>query len=199
MLGFDRKQLSCVAVLICAIMFGAGYKTAQVREKNNFTPVIEKSVYDKQEEINRTVTVYITGAVKNPGVFTFPEGSRIVDAVNKAGAAKEADLNCINLAEVMSDQQQVSVPRQGEAAVNENQISGAVSVSGTRGRHSGKININTADAETLDSLPGIGPAMAEKIIQYRKEHGGFKNISELLQVSGIGDKKFKQLKDLITI
>ncbi len=200
MFGFDRKQLACGVILICAVVFGAGYKTAQVREEKNFRPVITDSVYAGQEEKNRTVTVYITGAVKSPGVYTFPEGSRILDAVNKAGAAKDADLTCINLAELMSDQQQVTVPRQGEADADNNRIAGrGTNLSGARSRQPAKININTADAAALESLPGIGPATARKIIDYRTEHGRFKSISELLQVSGIGEKKFTQIKDLITI
>ncbi len=207
MLGMERKQIIPGLVLVAVLIFGAGYKTAQVREKANFKPVVAVNSPDSQEKAkSRTVTVYITGAVKKPGVYTFPEGSRVTEAVYKAGPAKDAELSYLNLAEIMTDQQPILVPRQGEEIPDGSGLAGS-GLSGSspgpagagQGFQAGKININTANAAALDRLPGIGPAFAQRIIEYRKEHGKFKSISELLQVSGIGQKKFDELKDRITI
>ncbi len=212
MLGMERKQIIPGLVLVAVLIFGAGYKTAQVREKANLKPVVAVNSPDSQEKAkSRTVTVYITGAVKKPGVYTFPEGSRVTEAVYKAGPAKDAELSYLNLAEIMTDQQPILVPRQGEEIPDGSGLSGSGltgrGLSGSspglagagKGFQAGKINLNTANAAALDRLPGIGPALAQRIIEYRKEHGKFKNISELLQVSGIGQKKFDELKDRITI
>jgi len=219
----DRKQVVLGVVLLFAVIFGIGYKLALMREKASFRPLItaasenagdahtgdtgpmevDKAGSDNRSEnkINRTVTVYITGAVKTPGVYTFPEGARINDGVNWAGSAGNADLSGINLAEIMRDQQQVYVPKKGETTISRNSAgSGRVSGGGvTGGGSGGKININIATAENLDSLPGIGPSFARRIIDYRNEHGSFRSVSELLKVSGIGEKKYSQIKDRVTI
>lgn len=195
------------AVLLCVIVFGAGYKVAQVKAKADLKPVIAvNSGVAQAREKSRTVTVHVTGAVKRPGVYTFPEGARITDAIYKAGQRADADLNYINLAEILTDQQQIPVPKKGEEqeyasqpgsrASNTQNSSSSGGGSTTR---SGKININTANVAVLDNLPGIGPALAQRIIDYREEHGRFKSPSELLQVSGIGEKKFAKLKDRVTV
>ncbi len=199
--GMDRKQALLAAVLLCAVIFGAGYKTATVREKSMIKPVVTAGPAAAEKTKSRTVTVHVTGTVQKPGVYTFTEGARVIEAVNKARPGREADLTVINLAEVMTDQQQVYVPGKGESEAG-NRASGGTGPSvGSAGRGSrpGKININTADSETLDRLPGIGPSIARRIVDYRKEHGRFKSTSELLQVPGIGEKKLAEFKDSITI
>ncbi|PKM41719.1 MAG: competence protein ComEA [Firmicutes bacterium HGW-Firmicutes-8] len=211
MFWMDRKQMILAAILVCAIVFGAGYRAAQVKAKAGQKPVITVNPGETREkEKTHTVTVHVTGAVKKPGVYTFSEGARVIDAIYKSGRGGDADLNYINLAEIMTDQQQIAVPRKGEEQEYANppgsQSSGSTAggglslgPAGNRSTRSGKININTAGAAVLDNLPGIGPAMAQRIIDYRQEHGRFKSTSELLQVSGIGEKKFAELKDQVTI
>lgn len=205
MYGMDRKQIMLVAILVGAIVFGAGYKLAQTREKSSLQPVVTVKKNNPEEKLeSRKVTVYVSGAIKKPGVYTFSEGSRILDVVYKAGPAKDAALEYINLAEVMSDGQQISVPRKSEVNGNANLPSVINSGAGRTvaaglGTKMRKVNINTANKDTLDSLLGVGPATADKIIEYRKQNGKFKNISELLKVTGIGEKKLAKIKENISI
>jgi competence protein ComEA len=139
-----------------------------------------------------TINVYVSGAVENPDVYSLPLNSIVKDAVAAAGGATaDADLDRINLAARLSDQMQVYVPRKGEAAPPPN---GSSSVASTA-----VININTASVEELDKLPGIGPALAKVIVDYRATHGPFKTIEDINNVKGIGDALYAKLKDLITV
>ncbi len=141
--------------------------------------------------------VYVSGAVTSPGVYTLPPRSLVDDAVRAAGgAAADADLERINLAQEVRDQQQVQVPRKGEPG--QLPIAGTVSGSGTDAGVV-RININTATVAELDQLPKIGPVTAQRIIDYRTKNGPFKKIEDLKNVSGIGDATFEALKDLIVV
>jgi len=140
------------------------------------------------------IVVYIVGAVQNPGVFHLPEGSRLVAAVEAAGGfALNADREAANLAMVVRDGMRYRLPRIGEDldAGDGELSSGMIS--------SGRININTADMQTLQQLPNIGPARAQAIIDHRTRHGIFQEIDDIRRVSGIGDSIFGQLRDLITV
>ncbi len=140
-----------------------------------------------------TINVYVSGAVKRPDVYALPLNSIAKDAITAAGGATaDADLDRINLAVRLADQMQVYVPRQGEAAppLQNGLVPGAATE---------KININTASVEELDQLPGIGPAMAKAIIDYRTKNGPFKRIEDVNAVKGIGDALFEKLKDQITV
>ncbi|HOB19138.1 MAG TPA: helix-hairpin-helix domain-containing protein [Candidatus Atribacteria bacterium] len=144
------------------------------------------------------IKVYITGAVRHPGVITLEEGDRLADAIELAGGAlPDADLDRVNLAQRVRDEGMYHIPKVGEEAtpiVTEHP--GAGGNNGT-GSGSGKVNINTADQKTLETLPGIGPVKARNIIKYREENGPFKSIEEIMNVSGIGEKTFEGLKDMI--
>lgn len=143
-----------------------------------------------------TVTVYVSGAVVHPDVYTLPEGSRVKEAVEAAGGfAAQADRDRINLARRLHDEEQVYVPRIGEESppVAPPATTGSASTSG------GMININTATAAELESLPGIGPTYAQRIIEYREQNGPFGRIEEIKQVRGIGEATFEGLKDQITV
>ncbi|HWJ02092.1 MAG TPA: helix-hairpin-helix domain-containing protein [Verrucomicrobiae bacterium] len=197
----DRKQLLLAALLLGAILVGTGYKLALAKMKSESKPVVTVN-QGKQEkkDTTRQVTVYITGAVRKPGVYTFLEGARIIDAVKKAELAHDAAAEYVNLAELMTDSQHIYVPRKSEVTES-GQTQGAekgYSTTGNIGR-TGKMNINTATKETLDGLPGVGPSTAEKIVEYRQTHGKFKSVSDLLNVTGIGEKKLAKFKDKITI
>lgn len=144
--------------------------------------------------------VYVTGAVAHPDVYSLPADSIVRDALAAAGGATaDADLNRINLAQQVCDQQQIYVPRLGEE--NPPLPSPPVSLTNTSGSGQtvGKVNINTATVEELDTLPGIGPAIAQRIIEYRQTNGPFQSIEEIKNVSGIGDKLLEKLKDLIMV
>ena len=214
MVYVDRKQLIIVAVLLSAILFGVGYKTATVKAKSSVSKgVTVSSVTSADKKKNSTVTVHVTGAVKKPGVYILAEGSRIVEAVYRAQPAKEADLSGINMAEVMRDQQQVILPWNEEISRLEEKrkglgqstrkvtgATGATRATGVSGGFSdGRVSINSGNTGELDSLPGIGVTLAQRIVDYRNQHGGFKDIMELRKVSGIGEKKFAKLKDQVRL
>jgi competence protein ComEA len=132
-----------------------------------------------------TAFVHVVGQVKNPGLYELPAGDRILDAVAAAGgftpAADQADLN---LAQVIEDGQQIVVAQQGVAPA-------AASAGAAAG---GTVDLNTADATALETLDGIGPALAQRILAYRTAHGGFRTVNDLQNVSGIGPKKFAAIK-----
>lgn len=146
------------------------------------------------------VFVHIDGAVVAPGVYEMT-GSlpRVNDAVMAAGGlAGNADTSALNLAAVLSDGEKIYVPRQGEVVAGQ-ASSGAASGSDVGASSSGVININTATAEELDSLPGIGPSTAAAIVEDRERNGPFASPEDLMRVSGIGEGKFSKLKDQIRV
>lgn len=151
----------------------------------------------------QAVTVHVNGAVSRPGVYTLPLGSRVIDALSMAGGMlTTADSDVVNQAAVVRDGQQVYVPTRGAAVPQGLVPAGQASPVG-RGTPapaapSGPINLNLASREELDTLPGIGPALADRIIEYRQKVGPFQRPEDLKKVSGIGDKVFENLKDRIT-
>ena len=156
-----------------------------------------------------TIYVDIGGAVKNPMLAELPDGSRVDDAIKAAGGLKqEADMTSINRAEFLTDGQKVYIPSlvldedgniiEGSAVLSGTDAVSSI-VSGGSTPASGKININTADSSQLQTLSGIGPVTAQKIIDYRQANGSFSSIEDIKNVSGIGDKTYEKLKDSITI
>ena len=140
--------------------------------------------------------VHVAGKVRNPGVVRLPEGSRVLDAVQAAGGAEAGvDLTGLNLARFVGDGEQVLVgippPADGAPTGAGGQPAGAST--------GGLVNLNTATLDQLDTLPGIGPTLAERILQWREQHGRFSSVDELQEVSGIGPMKFEQLVDLATV
>ena len=143
--------------------------------------------------------VHVAGAVRRPGVYRLPAGARIQDAVRRAGGgARGADVNAINLAAKVADGQQVVVPRRvgGGAASAAAAAPGAPAPAGAA---ASPVNLNTATAEQLDTLDGVGPATAQKILDWRREHGGFRSIDDLAQVPGIGPKRLAALRDKVQL
>ncbi len=141
------------------------------------------------------IGVHVVGAVVNPGVYFLRQGSRVEDALEAAGGpTEEADLVRVNLAKRVYDEEQIYVPRLGE----ENPPLSPPSTS-SGGQVGGKININTATAAELDTLPGIGPVLAQRIIDYRKANGPFAAIEDIKNVQGIGEGIFEEIKELIFV
>lgn len=143
------------------------------------------------------IFVHVTGRVARPGVYRLPEGARLVDAVAAAGGALHgADLDALNLAAPAVDGTQVHVPRRGEVpppAVG-------AAVAGDAGIDpSGRVNLNTASAAELETLPGIGPALAQRIIDFRSANGPFVAVDDLDEVSGIGPATLEELRPLVTV
>jgi len=139
--------------------------------------------------------VHLVGAVANPGLYELREGDRVVDAVAAAGGfTPDADQARLNLAGPVSDGEQVFVPRVGEA-LPVARGSGAPAV----GEPSSPVNLNTADEAALDALPGVGPATAKNILDWREANGRFTAVEDLLSVTGIGEKTLAELRDLVTV
>ena len=161
-----------------------------------------------EEEVEgEKIAIHIIGEVKKEGIVYLEKGSRIVDAIKEAGGAtKEADLSQINLAYELQDGQKIYIPNKNEkiseyitrSSGNNVIIEGNNSSVQTEGKEN-KVNINTANLNELDSLPGIGPSLAKRIIEYREENGNFKSIEELQNVKGIGDAKYSDIKDNVTV
>ncbi|MDD6128070.1 MAG: helix-hairpin-helix domain-containing protein [Veillonellaceae bacterium] len=150
------------------------------------------------------LTVYVTGAVNQPGVVTVATGARVADAVNACGGlSPEADGEAINMAQAVKDGQQIRVPAKGaqNAAANggNNTASAKAGGSANSADTGGLVNINTADEKALDTLPGVGPATAQKIIEYRENEGAFQSPEDIMKVRGIGKAKYEKMKDKITI
>ncbi len=145
----------------------------------------------EEEAAAATLVVHVAGAVRRPGLYQLPEGSRIDDAIRKAGGTKpRADLGLVNLAAPIADGQQVLVPTRASA--------GAPAGAGVApAAPAGPVHLNTATLEQLDELPGVGPVTAEKILAYREEHGAFQSVDELDAVPGIGPARLEELRQLV--
>jgi competence protein ComEA len=142
------------------------------------------------------VVVDVVGAVRRPGLYRLEQGARIADAVTRAGGATpKADLSLINLAAPLADGEQVIVPKHGAAPLGAPMGAGGSSSVGAPA--SGPVHLSTATSEQLDSLPGIGPVTAQKILDYRQKHGAFTSVDELDAVPGIGPARLDQLEDLV--
>ena len=169
----------------------------------------EKS--DDTSKQNSDIAVYISGEVKKPQVVKMKTGDRLVDAVEKCGGmTKDADLNAINLALLLKDEAHYIIPKIGDTSIvsQQNYVNqsstddksiNSISSVDTSNSSKSTININTADKTALMSLPSIGEKTAQKIIDYRENNGKFQTKEELKNVTGIGDKKYSQLEEFITV
>jgi competence protein ComEA len=138
------------------------------------------------------LVVHVVGAVRQPGLYRLAEGSRVDDAIAEAGGPTgKALLAGVNLASPVADGQQIVVPAKGRA--------GAVAGSGAPESSGGRVHLNTATLEDLDALPGVGPVTAQRILDYREEHGAFQSVDELDAVSGIGPARLEQLQELVDL
>ena len=161
----------------------------------------ENNIDGEDEEVEEII-VHITGEVNKPGIVVLKSNSRIADAINEAGGAtKEADLNQINLAYILEDGQKIYIPNKNEKIDEDEYITeGNGNNIGNNSQKEGeKVNINEAMQTELEELPGIGPSLASRIIEYREQNGDFKKIEELQNVKGIGDAKYDDIKDKVTV
>jgi competence protein ComEA len=145
------------------------------------------------------LVVHVVGAVRRPGLLRLPEGARVADAVARAGGAtRKADLAGLNLAAPLVDGVQVLVPLRVTTGAGGAPAEAAPAEPGAAGGPGGTLSLATATAEELDGLPGVGPVTAQRIIDYRTEHGPFRSVDDLDAVPGIGPTRVEQLRDLVT-
>ncbi|MDI6782938.1 MAG: helix-hairpin-helix domain-containing protein [bacterium] len=222
MFNLTRQEQLIILFLIGILLVGFGVKHYFSREQKVTVTPQESSQFSLQTTNNQTagnlysgqtIIVHIAGAVNNPGVYQLPFGSRIYDALTTAGdTTNQADVSELNLAAVIQDGDKIVIPIIGskpESAQSSNVAQTPVQpnsasvnrsiVPPVQSSGSKKININTASQSELEILPGIGPKLAQRIILYRQQHGGFKRVDDIILVSGIGPKRTEQIKELITV
>ncbi|NQX27861.1 helix-hairpin-helix domain-containing protein [Microbacteriaceae bacterium VKM Ac-2854] len=177
------------AVLVAGLNTAGSSRTvaAPVVTGSSSTPVVAPSA--------GTLYVHVLGAVATAGLFVLHPGDRVVDAIAAAGGfTAEADRGGVNLARPLTDGEQIVVPRVGEVPVAAAPAGGAPAASGV-----GAVSLNGATAAELEELPRIGPAMAQRIVEYREQNGPFTSIDQLLEVSGIGEKTLEAFRDQVTL
>lgn len=189
-----RRSLIVFLLLGIIILGGGFYGFKQAENVKSLATGI------KESESERLLVVYVCGAVNKPGVIKLNEGARVVDAVKACGdLLPSANPAGINMAQVLKDGAQIIVPEKPNAIVVDSNLPEPSSSNKGAAGTTGKININTADAVELDRLPGIGPAMAAAIVEYRKCEGSFQTLDDLMKVRGIGEAKYRKLQDKITL
>lgn len=156
----------------------------------------------KPETSKPSLKVHVKGAVKKPSVYTLPFGSRVIDAVQKAQPKPDADLNALNLADFLEDGQEILVPSKNRLKSSHSLSLPPSSLAFHQPASKLKspstiVHLNTATEEELTKLPGIGPALAKRVIEHRRKIGGFKSVEQLLEVKGIGKKKLEQIRPYI--
>lgn len=152
----------------------------------------------------RELVVHVSGAVRKRGVYRLSENSRVADAIEQAGGATEnADLDALNLAEPLTDGQKVHVPRKGEVPPPEASVPSPRSADRPERTAAPTpkfpLDLNTATAEQLEAIPGIGPVLAQRIVEYRRLNGRFQSVDDLLQVQGIGQKRLERMRPYVTV
>ena len=184
----ERYRVPIVGVL-SALLVTAGAVIYLRRPESQPIEIVESSLTFVPS--SSELAVYVTGAVQNPGVYYLAEESRVQDALEAAGGpTADADLDRVNLAERVHDEDQIYFPEIGEENVPSTSMGGL---------GEGPVNINTASLAELEGLPGIGPALAQSIIDYREAHGSFDAVEEIMDVEGIGQGTFEDIQELITV
>lgn len=198
--SFSKKEQIVILLVVFVVIFSVGYKffirdIIVSKEKTIELIEINESVDETIiiDEENQIIMVHISGQVYKPGIVELELGKRVKDAVELAGGLKkDADLDKINLAKKLVDEEKIYIPEVGE------EVSVELVTIVNQEIGNGKININTCSKEDLISLPGIGDVTANKIIEYRANNK-FNTIEDIKNVSGIGDKKFESIKELIIV
>ena len=214
----QKKIIAIILIILVVIAYYYFYLRDTTEEISNQD--LEVNNTQENNQTNETIVVHVSGAVNIEGIVELDSGSRIANAIEKAGGIKEnADMTDINLAYPLEDGMKIYIPTKEETeayknnentpaesyvtassgGVNSKEATNSKQSSSTSDTTSKKVNINTATQEELDTLPGIGPSIASKIIDYREQNGKFNSIEEIKEVSGIGEAKYEKIKDSITI
>ena len=191
-----KNKIIILALLMLVLI---GIYQLVTKEKNIDITAFEENVEASNKEvISNTIIVHIAGEVNNEGIYELAENSRIADAIDAAGGLTEnAVLDNINLASFLEDGCKIYIPKK-EDEILENKDAEDNNLANKESKNL-KININTASQKELETLPGIGTLIAKRIIEYRKVNGRFSDIEEIKKVNGIGESKFKNIKDFIKI
>lgn len=205
MLSLNNKQRIIVVSFMVMILGFLSYKS-HMKEKKEIH-ILSDTNYEIQEENEENLTVqetfpsfivvHVEGEVNRPGIYELPEDSRVFDVIEMAGGLKStAARKKINLAKKIFDEEFIYIPSEEDEDYRVIEANASIS---TSNKNEGLININQADKSQLETLPGIGPKLAERIIAYRNENGFFETPEDIQKVSGIGEKKFNDLKDKIIV
>lgn len=219
--NFDKKQKIFIIFFIVIFILVLLYTIwSFINSKNSYIDVDEDLMIKTENNINSSndinnaiqassekIIVYIIGSVKNPGIYELDVDSRVSDAVNSAGGLlDDADISKINLAFKLEDGQKITIPSINDDLDDDSsyedfisQDSGNIISDTSSNSSTKKVNLNTASQTELETLPGIGPSTALKIINYRNENGKFSSIEDIKKVPGIGDSKFNNLKEYVSV
>ena len=211
--NLTKKQKIIVIAIAGIVAIGIMYfiyNKNQVKEDINIeNEILVNNVSTNENNTNDDIVIiHITGSVKNPGIVKLKEGSRIEDAIEAAGGLTEnADITKVNLAYVVEDGTKIKIPSASEEDIGDEDIIDSksgdniiIEENAVPSNNSPQtININKATEKEFETLPGIGPSLASKIIEYRNQNGKFGSIEDIKNVNGIGDNKYEKIKDLITV
>ncbi len=195
MITVTRRQIVLLALPLLAVLALAGSRLARTgttRAPAEAAPLITEAGGDRAQATAARIYVHVVGAVRRAGLYRLREGSRVADAVRRAGGpTSRADIALVNLAAPLADGVQVVVPTRP--------LPGAAGAGGRSGSLPGApVSLASATVDQLDELPGIGPVTAQKIVDWRQAHGPFGSVEDLDQVPGIGPARVEQLRDLVT-
>jgi competence protein ComEA len=191
--GLGRRELAVLAAI--AVLMGGGAVVWYLRSLPRPVTVRTLRPEPAPSPSPVPVVVHVAGWVRRPGVYELGQGERVIDAIEAAGGSRRgAELDALNLAAVLVDGQQVLVPRK---SLGDGSAGSAASGGSTGGQ--GLINLNSATAEDLETLPGIGEVLAAEIIAYREQNGPFTSVEDLLNVSGIGEQRLADVRDLVSV
>jgi competence protein ComEA len=191
----SRGEIAGLIVILVAVLGGAGLWYARSLPKPVSIAQAEPGAAQASASPTPTVVliVDVAGAVRQPGVYEFAEGQRVIDAIEQAGGPlAKADLSLLNLAAPLTDGTQILVPKAGAPGA-------APAPGGVPGAAGGLLNINSASATELETLSGIGEVLAAKIVEYREQNGPFASVDDLMDVSGIGPATLDEIRDQITV
>jgi len=185
--------------LVLAVLVLLGQRLAHAGAAGESEPVATTLEPVASAPATTILVVHVVGEVRNPGLYRLRDGARIADAVHRAGGAlRDADLAAVNLAAPLVDGVQVVVPARAEAGIPPSSGTGGTAPGGAGGTAGPLVSLSSATVEELDGLPGVGPITAQKIVDYRTEHGPFASVDDLDAVPGIGPTRIEQLRDLVT-